>query len=91
MSTLFIALTWWQMVLLGIYTIYTLVRGIHYFNDGVKETLIGYRKNTLRLYHIILLVIDIPSMILGRFYHVIKFIFSAKLYTFKEKKEKENG
>lgn len=87
MSALFISLTWWQMAILGIYFIYTLVRGTFYFNDGVKETLLGFRKRELRLYHIILLVIDLPSMVLGRFYHVIKFIFSAKLYTFKEKKE----
>ena len=86
MNALFIALTWWQMVLLGIYTLYTLIRGMYYFNDGVKATLLGYREYDFRLYHLILIVIDIPSMILGRFYHVIKFIFSLKLYTLKEKR-----
>lgn len=91
MSTLFIALTWWQMIILGFYALYTIVRGLHYFKSGVKETLLGYKEYDFRLYHLIVIVIDIPSMLLGRFYHVIKIIFSAKLYTFKEKKENKNA
>lgn len=87
MSALFISLTWWQVVLLGLYAIYTMARAYSYFVYGVKETWLGYKQKELRLYHLILFVIDLPSMVLGRFYHVIKFIFSFKLYTFKEKEK----
>lgn len=89
MSALFISLTWWQVALLGLYVLYTLIRAFKYFVDGVKESLLGYKQVEIKLYHIILFVIDIPSIVMGRFYHVLKRIFSFKLYTLKEEKEQK--
>lgn len=65
------------------YVIYSLYRAHKYWEDGIKETLLGWKKNDLRLYHIIWIVVDIPSIFIGRIYHVIAKIFSMKLYTFK--------
>lgn len=71
------------------YVIYTLIRAHSYWEEGVKETLIGWRRYDLRLYHIIWFIIDIPAVFIGRIYHVFARIFSVKLYTF-AKPEQEN-
>lgn len=83
-SVLFVELTWWQVGLLIVYALYTLGRAYAYFLEGIKYSLLGYHKREVRLYHVIWLVIDIPSIVLGRFYHVLKFIFSVKVFSFKE-------
>lgn len=85
MNNLFTDLTWWEVGLLFIYTIYTFIRAWTYFSYGIKSTLIDNGKS-IKLYHILWSVIDVPSIVLGRVYHVIKFLFSVDIYKFKAKK-----
>ena len=75
---------WIVAILTIVYAIYTLVRAYAYFENGVKQTWLGYRPDAIRFYHILWFVVDLPSVAMGRFYHVLKWFFSFKIYTFKE-------
>ena len=64
-----------------IYGIYTIIRAWQYYSVGIKETF--SIKNTIHLYHIIWMVIDIPAIILGKLYHVLKFFFNIPVVPLK--------
>lgn len=90
--TSLIALPWWGITLWVLYTIYFVGRAIYlYFEvqehglwEGYKRVFIGKYENTLRLYHIIRMIIDIPSAIVGLVFPIIQKIFTLKLYEFKK-------
>jgi hypothetical protein len=87
----FIDLTWWQMTLWVLYTIYFLFRSFHIWDavsdygirKGYKQVFIGCSRY-LRLYHVLRMIFDIPPMIVGLTFPVFKKIFSLKLYEFKQ-------
>lgn len=64
-----------------IYGIYTLIRAYQYHVDGIKGTF--NIRNTIHLYHILWMVIDIPAIILGKLYHVLKFFFNIPVIPLK--------
>lgn len=68
-----------------IYGIYTLIRAYQYHVDGIKYTFSIH--NTIKLYHIIWMIIDIPAMILGKLYHVLKFCFNVDVIPLKRDKK----
>ena len=86
MYTLFMELTWWQAGLLLIYITYTIIRALQIYNEGTKEALIG-DSCCLRLYHILRAVIDIPALILGTFFPILKKVFSVPIAPLKTKKK----
>jgi hypothetical protein len=71
--------------LLGIYSLYTLVRAWSYFNDGIKMGLLGYGAEDIKLYHILWGIIDIPAMILGSLFPVLKFFFNIPVFPLKKR------
>lgn len=83
LNVLWTEMTWWQIVLSVMYIIYSCVRAVAYYDNGFKYTLIGIEKD-VRLYHVILFIIDIPSIIFGQFIPIIKKIFSLKVYPLKK-------
>lgn len=83
--------TWVAVLFLLVYTLYTFFRAYAYFDNGVKETMLGYGNREVRFYHIVWIVVDIPSLIMGRLYHVLKWAFAFKVYTFKDKTSKEEA
>ncbi|MEH7782718.1 hypothetical protein CN526_26975 [Bacillus wiedmannii] len=87
MSTLITDLTWWQMSLLGIYTLYTLIRSFWIFNSGLKEATIGYGAKSIKLYHILWAVIDIPAILLGTLFPLLKLLFSIPVIPLKQDKK----
>jgi len=87
---LFINLTWWQVGLMIIYLIYIICRSISIYRYGLKGSYIDYGEKSIKLYHIIWAVIDIPAIVLGKFFPVLHAIFSVDIYYFKEKKEEED-
>lgn len=82
MNTLITDLTWWQTALVVIYALYTLGRAIWIFNSGLKEAVLGTSKD-IKLYHILWSVIDIPAIILGTLFPLIKKIFSIPVIPLK--------
>jgi hypothetical protein len=78
-------LLWWQWSILVIYTLYTFIRALWIFNDGLREALIG-ESNHIKLYHVIWGLIDIPAIILGKLFPVLKMIFNVNLFPLNEKK-----
>lgn len=85
MNVLISELLWWQTALLGIYSLYTLARAIWIFNEGLKDAVLGYG-NTIKLYHILWAIIDIPAIILGMLFPFLKMLFSIPIFPLKEKK-----
>lgn len=70
------------MLVVGIiYGLYTLIRAYQYFSYGIKDTF--SIKHTIHLYHILWMVIDIPAMVLGKLYHVLKFFFNIPVIPLK--------
>jgi hypothetical protein len=86
MNTLITDLTWWQVGLLVVYIIYSCFRGWHFFAEGFKEAAFGYKAKEVKLYHIIWMVVDIPSIIIGRIFPFIKAILSIKVCNLKQDK-----
>jgi len=94
LRTTWVSLTFWQMFIWAIYIIYTAVRTWHYY-DGTgykrKGLWTSYKEavfcnsDGIKLYHIIVMIIDIPAVIFGYFFPVIKRVFTFNLYTFKKK------
>lgn len=70
--------------LLGIYSLYTLIRAFWIFNTGLKEAL-GIHKDIM-LYHIIWGIIDIPAMILGKLFYLFKFMFNIPVIPLRKDK-----
>lgn len=68
-----------------IYGIYTLIRAYQYFSYGIKDTF--SIKNAIHLYHILWMIIDIPAMVLGKLYHVLKFCFNIPVIPLKRDKK----
>lgn len=88
------SLVWWQMFLSAIYVLYTVFRSWYFYDSttgykkkslwqSYKEAMFG-NNDAIRLYHIIVMVIDIPALIAGYFYPFIKRVFTFKIYTFKK-------
>lgn len=80
-------LTWWQLSLVSIFTIYTLLRAWHIYEVGYKYSLLGYGAKSVKLYHIIWFIVDIPAVILGQFFPLIKFLFSVDVFPLKQDKK----
>lgn len=89
----------WQVWILVIYLIYTMIKGFFYWSDfkdsrlskekfglfkAYKKAIFGH-SDCIRFYHLIKIIIDIPAVCLGYFFPIIKKIFSFKLYKFKSK------
>lgn len=85
---LFVSLTWWQVGLVILYVIYTIIRSIWIFNDGLTDALLGGKKQ-IKLYHLIWSVIDIPAILLGKFFPVLKKLFNVTLLDWEKKEEKK--
>jgi hypothetical protein len=85
MNTIITALTWWQMALLIIYTLYTLIRAFWIFNSGLREATIGGSKD-IQLYHILWMLIDIPAIVLGTLFPLFKLVFSIPVIPLKKNK-----
>jgi hypothetical protein len=84
MNTLFTALTWWEIALLGIYSLYTLIRAFWIFNSGLREAMIGDNKD-IKLYHILWGIIDIPAIFLGTLFPFFKKVFSIPVIPLKKR------
>ena len=90
----FTALTWWQMVLWVAYAIYFTCRAWHVWTEmndygikkGYKYVIVGHSKD-YRLYHLVRTILDIPPMLLGLVFPLLKKVLSFKLYTFKDEKK----
>jgi hypothetical protein len=89
----FTDLTWWQMVLWAIYVIYFVVRSWQVWDETTSNGIIkGYRsvyfgyKREIRIYHLIRMILDIPCLVVGLFFPLLRKIFAFKIYTFKETK-----
>lgn len=89
-----VGLTWWQMLLWGAYFIYFLVRSWAFWDEtrdnglwrGYKRLIFSYDKY-FRVYHIVKIIFDIPSAIVGLFFPILRRILTFKIYEFKELKE----
>lgn len=84
METLFTELAWWQISLLGIYSLYILIRAFWIFNSGLRDAMIGSNKD-IKLYHILWGIIDIPAIILGTIFPVFKLLFNIPVVPLKRK------
>jgi hypothetical protein len=87
MNTLFIDLTWWQYALLAIYTLYTLFRAFYIFDMGLKDAIIGHGQNEVKLYHLLWSIVDIPAIVLGKLFPLIKFLFSVPILRINREKK----
>lgn len=76
-------LTWWQLVLAVMYIIYSCIRAIGYYEEGFRDYLIRGEKD-VRLYHIILFIVDIPALLFGQFIPIIKKVFAIKVFPLKK-------
>lgn len=94
-----VLLSTWQIFLVGVYLIYSVVKAYFYWSDfkdsrdrkekfGLfkvyKKAIFGHSEY-IKFYHIIKIVVDIPAVCIGYFFPIIKRIFSFKLYKFKSK------
>lgn len=80
-------LTVGQTYCLTIYTLYTLIRAIWIFNSGLREATVGRYAENIKLYHILWGIIDIPAIILGTFFPVLKLLFAVPVIPLKQKKQ----
>lgn len=85
MQTLITNLTWWQLALLGVYSLYTLIRAFWIFNIGLREAVIGDNKD-IKLYHILWAIIDIPAILLGTLFPLFKLLFNIPVIPLKKDK-----
>jgi hypothetical protein len=85
MDILITQLTWWQASLLLTYTLYTLFRAFCIFNDGLKYSLLGC-SDVIKLYHVLWFIIDIPAIILGKLYPLLKFVFCIPIFPLRKDK-----
>lgn len=85
MNLLFTILPWWQVALLGIYSLYTLIRAFWIFNVGLREATIGGNKD-IKLYHILWAIIDIPAILLGTLFPLFKLLFNIPVIPLKKDK-----
>lgn len=83
-NVLFTQLNWWELALLGIYSLYTLIRAFWIFGSGLKEATIGSNKDIM-LYHILWIIIDIPAVILGSLFPLFKKLFSIPVIPLKKR------
>jgi hypothetical protein len=91
----FVGLLWWQMVLWFAYAIYFICRSWQIWREtndfgikeGYKEVFIGTDRH-FRLYHLVRTIFDIPPMILGLLFPLLRKILRMKLYTFKVEDKK---
>jgi hypothetical protein len=90
LHVLFVSLTWWQVGLLVIYLIYILFRARSIYAYGMKGSFIDYSEKAVKLYHVIWAVIDIPAILIGKFFPVLRAIGDINLYKFKEEEKKED-
>lgn len=84
MNELITDLTWWQIALLGIYSLYTLIRAFWIFNSGLRDAMIGSNKD-IKLYHILWGIIDIPAIILGTIFPLFKALFNIPVIPLKKR------
>jgi hypothetical protein len=91
------SLPWWATILWVVYLIYFIYRACkiwEWTNDygivkGYRYVFLGYKGKVLRLYHLLIMIFDIPPAILGLFFPVIKKVFSFKIYEFKDNKKED--
>lgn len=92
-----VSLPLWATILWIIYAIYFTYRACQIWIatdemgivKGYGYVFLGYNQRTLRLYHLLRMIIDIPPAILGLLFPLLQKIFSLKIYEFKEKKKEE--
>jgi hypothetical protein len=89
------SLTWWQMGLWIVWLIYFLGRTYHYWCEADERGFLkGYRKAAfgtdthVRLWHILRMLIDIPSAICGLFLPFIRDALTMKICELKDDKPK---
>jgi hypothetical protein len=92
----FFSLSGWQMVLWVMYLIYFVGRTYYYFDCAQDNGVIGgYKKvmfrnsNSIRLYHLFLIVWDMPMAVIGLFLPFLKKTLTFKVYEFKKDKPEE--
>lgn len=86
-------LTWWQMILWVAYLLYFLIRTYGYWNEtqgglrkGYRSMIFGNSKE-IRLYHILLIIFDLPPAIIGLMFPTLRKILAFKIYEFKDVKK----
>ncbi|MDH6674278.1 hypothetical protein M2277_004970 [Paenibacillus sp. LBL] len=97
--TQFTELPWWGMTLWGLYTIYFILRAWYVWSEtsengllkGYKIVFIGEYEKTLRLYHLLRMIFDIPPAILGLVFPICRTIFTLKIYEFNKEGESKDG
>lgn len=91
--TKFTDLTWWQMILWLAYAIYFICRAYAYwvetsgdkkFWKGYKHVMFGRYEKYFRVYHIIVIIFDVPPAIVGLFFPVLRQVLTFKIYEFKK-------
>lgn len=93
--TSYFSLNWWQMLLWGIYFLYFVGRSWHIWNEtddegilkGYKNVIVG-RDEYFRLYHLVRTIIDIPPLVFGLFFPVLRKMLSFKIFKFDIKDKK---
>jgi hypothetical protein len=83
-------LTWWQMILWVVYLFYFCIRTHGYWSEtkhglrkGYRHMIFGYSKE-VRLYHILLIIFDLPQAIIGLTFPALRKLLSFKIYEFKD-------
>lgn len=90
----FLALNFFQMALCATYALYFIIRTRWYFSaaydrgvvDGYKYVMFG-RSTHIKLYHILLIIWDLPMAAIGLFLPFIKRTLTFKLYEFKKEEK----
>ena len=91
--TKFTNLYWWQMILWVLYLIYFGKRSLNFWDEttdkgiikGYQRAIFGYDRE-FKVYHIVLIIFDIPPAILGLTSPLLKKILCHKIYEFKPDK-----
>lgn len=95
--TAFFSLTGWQMILWIMYFIYFICKTYWYFVsaqeygiiDGYKQVMFG-RSNSIRLYHIFMIVWDLPMSMIGLFLPFLKKTLTFPVYRFQNKDQEKD-
>ena len=94
----YFSLTGWQMILWAMYFLYFVGRIWWYFCsaqeygviNGYKQVMFGHGK-ALRLYHLLLIIWDLPMAIIGLFLPILKRTLTFKIYEFRQDKPEDKS
>lgn len=93
----FKSLTWWQMILWIVYTLYFIGRSYHFWDEtkhkfwkGYKNVIFGYDEY-FRVYHIVRIIFDIPPAIVGLLFPALRKLLAFKIYKLNKNDEKTNN